>query len=63
MREDAEVLVALAKEDEDALLVLEVGGEEDWGVRIGEWGLKGKGEFGEVAGSRDEAGVDEVLHG
>lgn len=43
MREDAQVLVALAEEDEDTLLVLEVGGEEYRGVRVGMWGLEGKG--------------------
>lgn len=58
VRDDAELLLALADDEDDALLALEVGRDEDGDVGLGCRGVQGQGELGQAQGL--EARVDEL---
>jgi hypothetical protein len=42
VREDAEVLIVFVEEDDDSLFGLDVGGDEDWEVGLGFFGVEGQ---------------------
>jgi hypothetical protein len=51
MSEYAEVLIVLVEEDDDSLLSLDVGGDEDGEVGLGFFGTEGETDLVEVEGS------------
>ena len=50
VREDAEILVVLVEEDDDAFLGLNICRNEDWDIGIGFFGIEGESDLGEAEG-------------